>query len=163
MASLAGRRITNYLKNRCMQNRLVAVVLVVLVAGSLGIGYLAGSTQKATTTVTAYGPFKLVFQQVAKCANLGYLAPWGVDLSNGESITAPPNATFPGYFSGSPSNPSTITFYVTKGDYTFHVLPAGSGLTPADGSVTVTNQDVVVTLQQGGEPFSCGSSTTSGG
>lgn len=146
-----------------MKNRLLAAVLVVLVAGSLGIGYLAGSTQRATTTVTAYGPFKLVFQQVAKCANLGYLAPWGVDLSNGESLTAPPNATFPGYFGGSPTNPSMIIFYVPNGDYTFHVLPAGSGLTPANGNVTVDNQNVVVALQQGGEPFSCGSTTTSGG
>ena len=146
-----------------MKNWLVAIVLVVLVAGSLGVGYFVGSTQRVTTTATVYGPFKIVFQQIAKCPNIGYLAPWSIVLSNGESITAPANGTSveSGSFeSGSPNNPSTITFYVTNGNYTFSVTPASIMLTPATGTVTVDNQDVVVTLQQGGEPFSCGSSST---
>lgn len=110
------------------------------------------------------GPFALVFQQVAKCASIGYLAPWQVTLSNGESITAPPNGNISqGYASGSPTNPSTITFYVTNGNYTFSVSGAANSLTPATGEVTVDNGNVVIFLYQGGEPFSCGSTTTTTG
>ena len=141
---------------------IVSLLVIAILAGATA-GYFVGSTQRATTTVSVYGPFKIVFQQIAKCPNIGYLAPWSVVLSNGESITAPANDTSveSGSFeSGSPTNPSTITFYVTNGNYTFSVTPASIMLTPATGNVTVDNQDVVVTLQQGGEPFSCGSSST---
>jgi hypothetical protein len=112
----------------------------------------------------ANGPFALVFQQVAKCASIGYLAPWQVTLSNGESLTAPPNGNISqGYASGSPANPSTITFYVTNGNYTFSISGAANSLTPATGKVTVDDGNVVIFLYQGGEPFSCGSTTTTTG
>jgi hypothetical protein len=143
-----------------MKSGLVAIVLVVLVAGSLGIGYFVGSTQRVATTVSVYAPFKLVFQQIATCQNMGYIAPWKVVLSDGESMTAPPNATLPGYYGVGTTNPSTITFYVANGNYTFSVTPAGP-LTPASGNVTVDGQDVVVSLGQ--VIASCGSSTTSTG
>ena len=146
-----------------MRNGVIVSLLVIAILAGATAGYFVGSTQRVTTTVSVYGPFKIVFQQIAKCPNIGYLAPWSVVLSNGESITAPANGTSveSGSFeSGSPTNPSTITFYVTNGNYTFSVTPASIMLTPATGNVTVDNQDVVVTLQQGGEPFSCGSSST---
>ena len=141
---------------------IVSLLVIAILAGATA-GYFVGSTQRVTTTAIVYGPFKIVFQQIAKCPNIGYLAPWSVVLSNGESITAPANGTSveSGSFeSGSPNNPSTITFYVTNGNYTFSVTPASIMLTPATGNVTVDNQDVAVTLEQGGEPFSCGSSST---
>ena len=142
-----------------MRNGVVVSLLVIAILAGATSGYFVGSTQRVTTTVSVYGPFKIVFQQIAKCPNIGYLAPWSVVLSNGESITAPANGT--SVESGSPNNPSTITFYVTNGNYTFSVTPASIMLTPATGNVTVDNQDVAVTLRQGGEPFSCGSSSTS--
>jgi len=146
-----------------------ALALVAVVAGSLGAGYLLGSTQPmaarvntesvtTTTTVTVpSGQFELVFRQIALCPNLGFIAPWKVVLSNSESILAnPPNGTSTVCCSASQTNPSTITFFVTNGNYTFSVFPANL-LTPANGSVTVNSQDVVVTLGQ--ELFSCGSTT----
>jgi len=153
-----------------MRSAVFALALVAVVAGSLGAGYLLGSTQPTaakvntesvttTTTVTVpSGQFELVFRQIALCPNLGFIAPWKVVLSNGESMSAPPNANFSDgvAYGGSPTFPSTITFYVTNGNYVFSVTPANL-LTPATGNVTVDNQTAVVTLGQ--ELSSCGSTT----
>ena len=147
-----------------MRKAVIAIAVAALVAVSLLAGYLAGSTQKVTTTVrvtsdqfVTSGQFELVFRQTALCPNLGFIAPWKVALSNSESILAnPPNGTSTVCCSASKTNPSTITFYVTNGNYTFSVFPANL-LTPASGSVTINDQDVVVTLGQ--ELFSCGSTT----
>ncbi len=148
-----------------MRSAVITVAIAALVAVSLWVGYLAGSTQRMTTTVNVTssdqfvtsGQFELVFRQTALCPNLGFIAPWKVVLSDTESITAnPPNGTSTICCSASTTNPSTITFYVTNGNYTFSVTPANM-LTPATGKVTVDNQDVVVTLGQ--ELFSCGSTT----
>lgn len=154
--------------HRSMRNAVVAVALAAVVICGLGAGYLVGSTQRvtATTTVTITtttisvpsGQFELAFRQTALCPNLGFVAPWKVALSNGESISFPTHANFssPAALTFSQSFPSTFTFYVTDGTYGFSVMPANV-FRPATGNVTVDNQDVVVTLGQ--ELFSCGSTT----
>jgi hypothetical protein len=81
-----------------------------------------------------------------------------VTLSNGQSVTAE-DAHSTQCCGGSPTNPSIITFLVAKGNYSYSVTP--SNLTPHTGTVTVGNQEVVVTLDF--HISSCGSSTTSTG
>lgn len=140
-----------------MRRAVIAAALAALVAGSMGVGYLVGSEYPAFKAVTVTSnQFELVFRQANVCPNLGYIAPWKVVLSNGESIKAlmNPSASAP---SASPTNPSTIIFVITSGNYTFSVTPANI-FTPTKGTVTVDNHDTTVTL----EPFfaSCGSTTT---
>ena len=140
-----------------MRKLVTAVALVALVVGSLGVGYFVGSSQEAphrTVTETS-NVYELVFKQITNCLNLGYLAPWSVTLSNGQSITAQ-NGNSTQCCSGSPSNPSTITFLVTNGNYSFSDTPPQ--LTPNAGTVTVDNQDTVVNLDL--SFISCGSTST---
>lgn len=112
-----------------------------------------------TSTMTlASDAYELVFRQVTACPNIGYFAPWNVTLSNGQSITAL-NANFSQPYSGSPNNPSIITFVVPNGNYSYTVTPPNR-FTPGAGTVIVDNQEVVINL----EVFmaSCGSTTTTG-
>ncbi|MHB8568513.1 MAG: hypothetical protein ACYC7D_14955 [Nitrososphaerales archaeon] len=117
----------------------------------------ASSNTNKGVNVTSNQKFELVFRQVSRCINLGFIAPWTVVLSNRESITAnPPNGTSTICCGISQSNPSTIIFNVTSGTYTFSVTP--NLLMPASGTVTVDDQNTTATLGQ--ELASCGSTTT---
>lgn len=142
-----------------MRGTVLAGLLIVVILVAVVVGYLTVSTHSVTKTVTASGThFSLVFHQVSNCPSLGFIAPWRVTLSNGESITAlPPNGTSSECCTASPTYQSTIVFHVTSGNYTFYVTPLNM-LTPSNGSVTVSDQDVAVAL--GTDFFSCGSTTT---
>ena len=125
--------------------------------GTTYIGSSSASTPSTVSSTPASNQFKLVFKQTPNCPNLGFVAPWTVSLSDGQSITANPwFGTSTICCSGSVNNPSTITFYLANGNYTFSVTP--NLLTPAKGSVIVDNNDTVVTLVT--QYFSCGSTTT---
>ena len=142
-----------------MRRLAIAVALVTLVVGSLGVGYFVGSSQEKAphqTVTETSNVYELVFRQVTPCPNIGYLAPWTVTLSNGQSVTAE-NANSTQCCGGSPSNPSTITFLVANGNYSYSVI-GENRLTPNAGTVTVDNQEVVVSL----DLFlaSCGPTTT---
>ncbi len=115
-------------------------------------------TTTQTVTETSNGYDLLVFRQITPCPNLGYLAPWSVTLSNGESARAL-NANFSQCCSASPSNPSVIAFLVANGNYSYSTMPSSS-FTPGAGTVAVDNQEVVVELDL--FFFSCGSTTTTG-
>jgi hypothetical protein len=117
------------------------------------------TTITSTDTVTTNSSVgDLVFRQYTPCPNIGYIAPWSVTLSNGQSVTAD-YGNYTVCCGGSPGNPSIITFLVAKGNYSYSVIP--TNLTPHTGTVTVGNQEVVVTLDF--HISSCGSSTTSTG
>ena len=141
-----------------MRRAAIAVVLVVLVVGSPGVAYIAGSSQKKTTqnTTVTSSRFELAFTQVPTCPKLGFIAPWSVALSDGEKVTAL-NESSPQCCGSSPTNPSTITFLVPDGNYSFSVQPS-SRFMPSDGTVVVDDQAVVVSLGQ--VVFSCGSTST---
>ena len=122
-------------------------------------------TTTITTTITATstaaetsGVGDLVFKQSTPCPNIGYIAPWTVTLSDGQSVTAEGNSSQ--CCGGSPNNPSIIAFLVPNGNYTYSVT-AENRLTPSAGTVTVDNEEVVVTL--GLFLSSCGPSTTASG
>jgi hypothetical protein len=100
-----------------------------------------------------------VFKQITPCPNIGYFAPWSVTLSNGQSATAL-NANFSQPYSGSPNNPSIIAFLVPNGSYSYSVSPPNR-FTPGAGTVTIDNQEVIVTLYV--FIASCGASTTTSG
>jgi hypothetical protein len=119
---------------------------------------ISTSTTSVHTATETSNVNELVFRQVTPCPNLGYLAPWSVTLSNGQSVTAE-NANSTQCCGGSPSNPSIITFLLASGNYSYSVTPP-SRFTPNSGTVTVDNQEVVVNL----DLFlsSCGSTTTTG-
>lgn len=136
----------------------VSVLLIVAAAS----GYYVGSRNIATTTITVSGVrFYLMFNQVSRCPNLGYLAPWRVSLSDGEVASAfPPYTNDTECCSASPTNPPTITFHVPNGNYTYEVSPSNE-LSPANGSVAVNGQNATVELSQ--EIASCGSTTATGG
>src|SRR5208283_4234026 len=153
------------------------LALAIIVAGAvIGAGIFASSyhgtamtvTRTSVETTTMFTTLlvststtnvgELVFRQVTPCPNLGYFAPWSVTLSNGLSVTAE-NANFSQCCSASPGNPSTITFLVANGNYSYSVTPTNR-FTPTTGTATVDNEQVVVDL----DVFmaSCGSTTTTG-
>lgn len=150
--------------------KVVSIVAVVVIVAAL-TGYLVGigqrvpserstvtstSTSTVTRTVLTHEwLFGLSFNQTAKCPNLGFIAPWSVTLSDGTSITEPPNGNFSECCSASPENPSSITFYVPSGVYSFQIKP--NLLFSTNASVTVSNKDVEVAVFQ--TLFSCGSTT----
>lgn len=109
------------------------------------------------TILTHQGLFELSFNQTARCNNLGFIAPWSVALSDGTSITEPPDANFSECCSASPQNPSSIVFYVPSGTYSFQIKP--NLLFPTNGTVSISNQSVVVDVGQ--VISSCGSTTAS--
>jgi hypothetical protein len=118
---------------------------------------ISTSTTGVQTANETSGVGDLVFRQVTPCPNIGYIAPWSVTLSDGQSVTAEGNSSQ--CCGGSPSNPSIITFLVPDGNYTYSVT-AANRLTPSAGTVTVDSQEAVVSL----DLFlsSCGSTTTTG-
>jgi hypothetical protein len=118
---------------------------------------ISTSTTGVQTANETSGVGDLVFRQVTPCPNIGYIAPWSVTLSDGQSVTAEGNSSQ--CCGGSPSNPSIITFLVLDGNYTYSVT-AANRLTPSAGTVTVDSQEAVVSL----DLFlsSCGSTTTTG-
>jgi len=131
----------------------VALVCLALVVVALASGYLIGSTTRTTTTQTtsaSQGLHNLIFLQGFTCLGQPQnILPWSVTLSNGETITEPPNGNF--------SNPTitssqaAIVFKVPDGNYSFKISPIA--LIPTNGTVEINNGDEVVTLTQ---PEICG-------
>ena len=146
---------------------LVVLILLIVAAVSgyvIGVGQQAPSQVKSTVTSTStvtqtvlthQGLYELSFNQTAECPNLGFVSPWSVTLSDGASVTEPPNANFSDSYSVSLKNPSAIVFYVPSGVYSFQIKPNLLG--PPNGTVTVSGQNAVVRVGQ--VILSCGSTT----
>jgi hypothetical protein len=150
-----------------MRDQITAILLLVLIAGSLGVGYFTGLSNRQVTTVTSTttitstktitstsGTFTarvydVTFQQIPCAGDI--VVPWAVTLSN-QTIIEPANGTLPpnGAFEESNApNSTTIVFSVVSGEYSFTLKPSAGwpSFNSGTGSGTVTVADVDVTIQ----------------
>ncbi len=154
---------------------LLAKIIGLVIIVSLASGFELASTISRPSTDIIFqttnriinestgNRFELIFNQTAGFCNVpAFITPWSVTLSNGEAITEPPNSSFTDCC-GITSVNTPIVFVLPPGSYSYSLQPnllttPNGTVTPPDGTVSITDRDVVVQLNHVTQ--SCGTTST---
>ncbi len=126
---------------------LLSVVVVMLFGGIVLLGYDLTHFSNSSTKET--GLHQLVFIQQARCPYGGWLYPWAVTLSNGQTKVNPQNASLNVSVENDSQNDSgysEISFIVPSGTYGYTIIPAT--YFSQSGNVTVSGSDASVQVFQ---------------
>jgi len=159
--------------SKALFSAIVGLVIVISLVSGFGLANITSRTSTSTTvsvtTSTIFetmsqtviqrinestgARFELIFNQTGICNQDWWVWTWSVNLSNGEFISEPPN--FSGCCGETPPPVMPIVFSLPPGNYSYHVKGRGIVLAPVNGTVSITDEDVVVQLYQ---PYvaSCG-------
>lgn len=161
---------------------IIGLVIVISLISGVGLESIITHSSTITTFQTVYSSstvtvsqtatriinesagnrLELIFNQTAGFCNVpAFITPWSVTLSDGESITEPPNSNFSDCCGVTPVN-TPIVFDLPPGDYSYSLQPnllttPNGTVTPPDGTVSITNRDVLVQLNH---IQSCGTTST---